>query len=214
MKPGLRAEERESDALAISGRRVLLRPLAQGDASAALEAVQASSAQLRRRFKWAQDVLSSDDVLRHIRSKSAGWDAGSSCTFGIFDARGQRLVGMMSLDPIEAETSKARLSFWIRAEEQGKGYASEAGRLVVEHGLRRLSLRRLFARIDPSNRVARRVLQKLGFHYEGCLRGDERLANRWIDQECWGVLRTEWKPAARRIPHPALSRTREREKKS
>lgn len=38
----------------------------------------------------------------------------------------------------------------------------------------------------------RKVLQSLEFRYEGCLRQDLRLNGRWIDQECWGLLRAEW----------------------
>ncbi|MBI2362306.1 MAG: GNAT family N-acetyltransferase, partial [Elusimicrobia bacterium] len=79
--------------------------------------------------------------------------------------------------------------------------ATEAGRLMVDHAFRRMELRRLWARLDPANRAFRHVLKKLGFRYEGCLRADKRLNGRWIDQECWGMLRSDWvphKPAGRR----------------
>ena len=89
--------------------------------------------------------------------------------------------------------AQARLGIWIRSERQDKGYGVEATRLVVEHGFRKLGLHRLYARLEPSNRVFRRVLKKLGFRYEGCLRDDKRLNGRWIDQECWGLLKAERK---------------------
>ena len=182
-----------------AGRRVVLRPLTEADAPAALEAVLASAAQLKRRFTWAQAVLGLEDMRRFVRAKTGEWEAGTSSTFAVFETRGGRLVGVLSLDPIVRETLKAQLSVWIRAGEQDKGYAVEAGRLALEYAFRKLALHRTYARIDPSNRAARRVGQKLGFRYEGCLQGDKRLGNRWIDQECWGMLRADWKP---RSPHP------------
>ena len=76
---------------------------------------------------------------------------------------------------------------------QNKGYGVEAGRLLIAHAFRRESLQKLYARLDPGNRGARKVLQRAGFRYEGCLRREKRLNGRWIDQECWGLLRSEWR---------------------
>jgi ribosomal-protein-alanine N-acetyltransferase len=55
-----------------------------------------------------------------------------------------------------------------------------------------MQLHRLYARIDPANRPSRKVLKKLRFRYEGTLREDKRLNGRWVHQECWGMLRSEW----------------------
>jgi RimJ/RimL family protein N-acetyltransferase len=87
----------------------------------------------------------------------------------------------------------AELCGWIASDRLGRGYASEAGRALAERAFKAMGVRRLFARIDPGNRAARQVFQKLGFRYEGCLRREKRLNGRWIDQECWGVLREEWR---------------------
>jgi ribosomal-protein-alanine N-acetyltransferase len=94
---------------------------------------------------------------------------------------------------VKAERGQAALGAWVRSDRQDKGYAAEAGRLLVEHAFRKLGLYRIYARIDPANRPFRKVLKKLGFRYEGCLRGDRRLNGRWVDQECWGLLKAEWK---------------------
>ena len=195
---------------AFAGRRVALRPLTEADAAAALEAFLASAAQLKRRFAWAQAALGPEDMRGFVKAKAEAWEAGTASTFAVFEARGERFVGVLSLDPIIRETLKAQLSIWIRAGEENKGYAVEAGRLAVEYAFRRLILHRLFARIDPSNRGARRVLQKLGFRYEGCLRGDKRLGSRWIDQECWGILRADWRPAKNPAPAPSGQRKQRR----
>lgn len=182
----------------VAGRKVALRPLTEADAPAALEAALASAAQLKRRFRWAQTALSLGDMQAFARAKAEAWQAAAASVFGVFEVRGGRLVGIVSLDPIVRETLKAELSLWIRADEQDKGYAIEAGRLATDYAFRRLVLHRLYARIDPGNRSARRVVQRVGFRYEGCLRKDKRLGNRWLDQECWGMLRSDWKPSAAR----------------
>lgn len=178
----------------LTGRRLGLRALIDGDAPALLDAVAATRAQLKKRFAWVESATGVPEMLAFIRSKAQDAEAARSLTFGIFEAKSQKLVGIVSLDAIEVETLKAKMALWVRSDEQDKGYAVEAGRLAVEHAFRKLALHRLYSRIDPVNRAARKVLQKLGFRYEGCLRQDKRLYNRWVDQECWGVLRGDWKP--------------------
>lgn len=175
----------------LAGKRVALRALEESDAPALAEAVAGSLAHLRRRFAWAE-AAGEAELAAFIRAKAQDAEGGGSATFGAFELKGQRLVGMVALDPLEGKEQRAKLGLWVRADEQDKGYASEAGRLAVDFGFRALGLHRLYARIDPVNRAARKVLQKLGFRYEGCLRQDKRLSNRWIDQECWGALRADW----------------------
>ena len=171
---------------ALTGRSVRLRALAEGDGAAVAEAIAETLPLLKRRFRWF-DGPAPEAAARYLRARP------NAFCFGVFDAAGERLHGVAGLEDQDDETQKAELSMWIREKDQDKGRAFEAGKLVVEHGFKKLGLHRLYARIDPTNRPARRVLQRLGFRYEGCLRGDKRLHNRWIDQECWGILKSEWK---------------------
>lgn len=181
---------------ALVGRRVTLRPLAEGDAAALLEAATASREALRRRLSWAAEDPTSEAVARFIAGARDSAAAGASSTWGVFEARGGALAGVASLEELlPAERGHARLALWVRTGRTDRGFATEAGRLVVDHAFRRLELRRLSARLDPANRAFRRVLKKLGFRYEGCLRADKRLNGRWLDQECWGMLRGDRPPA-------------------
>ncbi|MEK9146343.1 MAG: GNAT family protein [Elusimicrobiota bacterium] len=170
----------------LAGRRVRLRAFLQEDEEALGEAVEASREALRRRFSWA----SRDDGPAGFLARSAREiEAGESLVFGVFEPRSGRLAGVAALRGRES----ARLSAWVRPDRQNRGFGTEAGKLIIDHVFKNRELHRICARIDPSNRPARRVLKKLGFRYEGCLRSERRLNGRWIDQECWGLLRSEWK---------------------
>ena len=179
----------------MEGRRLILRPLAAEDAPALLEAAAGSHEALRRRLTWAAGEPTLEAEAAFIAAAAAAAAAGSALTWGIFEAKGGALAGVASLDEMHpAERGHARAAVWIRSGRTDRGYATEAGRLMVDHAFRRLELRRLSARLDPANRAFRHVLKKLGFRYEGCLRADKRLNGRWIDQECWGMLRSDWVP--------------------
>ncbi|MFA6030028.1 MAG: GNAT family protein [Elusimicrobiota bacterium] len=175
---------------ALSGRKVLLRPLQETDAEALLEAAESSREALRRWVDWASTPLNLQGELDFVRRTGSVPDH----VWGLFELRTGRLAGAAALRRLEPEErAQARLTLWVRADRQGRGYATEAARLLVEHALRRMGLHRVGARIDPANRSARKVLKKAGFRYEGCLRDDRRAHGRWVDQECWGFLKSDWK---------------------
>jgi len=176
----------------LEGRRLRLRALAPEDAAALFEAVESSREALKRRLRWVTDIGSMEDEKDFI-SRSAAADSQTK-VWGIFDKRTDRLLGVGSLEGIsDAERGRARLAFWVRTDRQDRGLGAEVGRLILEHAFRRAGLHRIYARLDPTNRPFRKVLKRLGLRYEGCLRSDRKLNGRWVDQECWGMLRGELK---------------------
>lgn len=176
----------------LTGRRLSLREFAAEDALALFEAVEASRAMLRRRLRWVSSVASPEDCRIFIRGSLAEGEKGGRLVCGVFEPGG-RLAGIAALQGMLERPGLAEISGWVRADRRERGYALEAGRLLVGHAFRKEGLERLYARIDPANRAARKVVKRLGFSYEGCLRRDKRLNGRWIDQECWGLLKPEWK---------------------
>jgi ribosomal-protein-alanine N-acetyltransferase len=178
----------------LKSRRLFLRPLIESDAKELFGAIEASREILKRRLRWVGEVRSIEDERRFIAEATATMETGDLLLWGIFDSKTSALVGVVGLDKLSSkERTQACFSIWINSSKQDKGYATEVGRVVVECAFRKLNCHRLFVRMDPSNRAFRRVLKKIGFKYEGCLRDDKRLNGRWIDQECWGLLKSEWK---------------------
>lgn len=178
----------------LKGRRLELRPLAEADAEVLHAAVEVSREHLRRRLRWVSRGGSLEESRAFIRRGIEEAGRGAGRVSAIIESRTGVLVGVASLGDRLATEGVAELSGWVRADRLDKGYALEAGRIVLVQAFRREGLQRLYAMIDPANRAARKVFQRLGFRYEGCLRHHRRLNNRWVDQECWGLLRTEWRP--------------------
>lgn len=172
----------------VDGRKVRLRPFAAEDAAALAEAAESSASQLKRRFAWAAEAPY--DAGAFVRRAQERAPTG---VFVVVEPKGDRFAGVASVAEEDPGSGRMRLSGWIRSDRAGRGLATEAGLLLVDHAFKRLGAHRVYARIDPANRAGRRVIRKLGFRYEGCLREDKRLNGRWVDQECWGILKKEWK---------------------
>ncbi len=169
----------------LKGRPVSLRPLVEGDAEDLLDAVNSSRQALKRRLSWVSAISSTEDCRAFIRQSEA---------FAVIEAKDPgMLIGSASLQAAPILPGLAEASVWIRSDRSGRGYATQALLLLEARAFRQDALHKLYARIDPANRPGRKVLQKAGFGYEGCLRREKCLNGRWVDQECWGLLREEWK---------------------
>ena len=76
--------------------------------------------------------------------------------------------------------------------KRGKGYGAEAMRLltnwVFEHGVGE----RVQASTAEDNIAMRRVLEKLGFRFEGIMRGFMAVGDHREDFALYGVTKTEW----------------------
>lgn len=72
-----------------------------------------------------------------------------------------RMIGGIALNAIAPGV--AELGYWVTPNAWGRGYATEAGRIVVEMARHALPLHRIEASHHLDNPASRRVLEKLGF---------------------------------------------------
>jgi len=151
----------------LTGRRLTLRPLTPDDAPALLD--------LRRRNRdflepWEPErddsfftlAAQKEDIARGIDAD----DTGGAATFGIF--LGSALIGRVSLSQIFHGPFRSCVAgYFLDEAENGRGYATEALELVVDHAFGELGLHRVQAGVMPRNTGSVRVLEKVGFRGEG-----------------------------------------------
>lgn len=82
-------------------------------------------------------------------------------------------------------------------KEQGKGYGTEAMKILIEYGFNTLNLNRLDLKVNDFNLRAIKCYQKLGFIEEGRMRQSCFRNGEYHDQLIMSILRSEWKD---RIP--------------
>jgi RimJ/RimL family protein N-acetyltransferase len=99
------------------------------------------------------------------------WVAAVPCA--VWERESGELVGDCSLH-FDTGFGAWELSYGIRRDRWGRGYATEAARACVRHGLGVLGIERIVADVDPANAASRRVLEKSGFAFAGVL-ADGRL---------------------------------------
>ncbi|MBL8795955.1 MAG: GNAT family N-acetyltransferase [Planctomycetia bacterium] len=102
-------------------------------------------------------------------------------------------IGNLSFENLDFRSRSAAFGIVIGEKaEWGKGYGTEATRLLLQHGFHTLNLNRVWLHVYEYNAAALRVYQKLGFQREGTLRQDTYRDGRYWDTIVMGLLRAEW----------------------
>ena len=145
------------------------------------------------------DVRSS---IRHLQSNAR---AGLGLPF-IIEYQGE-LAGQLNVSSISyGSVSMATIGYWVSERFAGKGLTPTAVALACDHCYFTLGLHRIEICIRPENDPSLRVVEKLGFRYEGLRRRYIHINGDWRDHFCFaltveelptGVLR-RWKDG--RVP--------------
>ena len=115
-----------------------------------------------------------------------------------------RLIGFVAIHSIEWNNGAGLLAVGIgEPEYRGKGYGTDALRLILRFAFHELNLFRVGLDVIATNTRAVRAYEKLGFQHEGRMRGAVLRDGRRTDRIFMGILRDEW-----RLPkHEAPSET-------
>ncbi len=85
----------------------------------------------------------------------------------------------------------AMLGYTLAPEFQGRGFASEAAGAIVDAIFDHTPVHRIVATLDPRNVASMRVIEPLGFRYEGTARASEPIRGEWLDDTRFALLRTD-----------------------
>jgi RimJ/RimL family protein N-acetyltransferase len=87
---------------------------------------------------------------------------------------------------------RADLGYWIGTSYWNNGYATEAGRAMLDYAFRIRGLNKVTAHYFAKNPASGRVLEKIGLRNEGVFRQHVKKWGEFLDCVMYGVLRSEW----------------------
>jgi RimJ/RimL family protein N-acetyltransferase len=103
------------------------------------------------------------------------------------------VVGDLALNEIDHLNRNANIRIALHDPELfGKGYGTEALRLILEHGFKTLNLYRIGLGVYSYNSRAKKAYEKLGFKQEGVIRSELFYDGEFHDNIIMGVLRDEF----------------------
>lgn len=128
----------------------------------------------------AQDARSSIRGLLHHQK------AGTALAMIV--ERDGTLIGQLNVSQITyGSLSSASLGYWITPDVAGQGITPVAVALVTDYLFFERGLHRMEICIRPENRASLRVVEKLGFRFEGLRRRYIHIDGRWRDHYCFAL---------------------------
>jgi RimJ/RimL family protein N-acetyltransferase len=153
-----------------------------------------------------------DDAASFVGSYVArGWEEDRECTWGVRTEG--RLVGMvgLGLQPV----ASAEVGYWLGPEARGRGLLHRSLHLVLDHAFAPdgLALDRVMWRCAAGNWPSWRAAWRVGFRFEGAVRGGAVQRDRRLDEWIGTLLRDDarepvapW-PATRGLVDPLSADT-------
>ena len=103
-------------------------------------------------------------------------------------------IGNIKLGPINWNNKYADIGYLIGNRNYwGKGLATEAVAMVTKFAFEELELNKCVAGVYLGNIASAKVLEKVGFTLEGCLKEQLNGSSGWEDHLLYGYLRKDFK---------------------
>lgn len=84
--------------------------------------------------------------------------------------------------------SFANLGYAINPEFQGKGYATETSKALIDFGFNKLDLAVIYATCDTRNSASYKVLEKVGMRRVGHVKNHKEIKGKLRDSYCYEIL--------------------------
>jgi len=163
-----------------------LRPIRVRDARPLERELLASRAWLRPWEATSPSAPMNWDTKGSIRSLLTGARAGTGLPF-IIETDG-RLAGQLNVSGMTyGSLASATIGYWVGAGFAGRGLTPTAVALATDHVFFTTGLHRMEICIRPENAPSLRVVEKLGFRYEGLRRRYIHINGDWRDHFCFGL---------------------------
>jgi ribosomal-protein-alanine N-acetyltransferase len=170
----------------LSDGKTSIRPIRLRDARPLERELAENRGWLRKWEATNPHGLTSFDVRSSIRSLQQNARAGFGLPF-VIEYDGQ-LAGQLNVSSIAyGSLSSATIGYWVSEKFAGKGATPTAVALATDHCFFSVGLHRMEICIRPENEPSLRVVEKLGFRYEGLRRRYIHINGDWRDHFCFAL---------------------------
>ncbi len=136
-------------------------------------------------YKTKKEVIS---LLDEYVGKN---QSGYYFRWAVIEKESEECIGQVAYFLVDSNNRFAEIEYCIGAAFQGKGYATEATRAVINYGFERIGLNKVQICVRPSNSASGKVIGKCGFKKDGNLRQYFFRDGAYEDRMYFSILREE-----------------------
>ncbi|WP_329430247.1 GNAT family N-acetyltransferase [Streptosporangium sp. NBC_01495] len=171
--------------------RLILRPYTPDDLDA-LHAIHRLP-QVTRYLYWGpREREQTREALERKITETALLEEGQALTLAVELAATGELLGDVLLIWHSRANRTGEIGYVFHPDHNGRGYATEATRAILELGFDGLDLHRVIGRLDARNEASARVLEKLGMRREAHFLDNEIVKGEWTSEIVYAILSREW----------------------
>lgn len=104
----------------------------------------------------------------------------------------QKVIGEGALRIESAFASRAEIGYMFHRHYHGKGYGTEAAKLLRDFSFEKLAANKVVAYCDALNTASSQLLLKLGLDQEGLFKEHMPRGDQWSDTLAFGLTRKRW----------------------
>lgn len=168
----------------MESERIILRPLSLEDAEDLYE-FTADEETTRFIYEPYKDLDQAKRVLANYYLKEP---IGK---YAIVLKESNKMIGVIEFR-VHEETKGGELGYTLSRHYWGKGYMTEAGKLILELAFKVLEIERVFAATDIRNTASARLMSRLGMKHEGTLRRNHMIKGVLTDSVNYSILKEEY----------------------
>lgn len=172
----------------LTGERMKLRPVTEED----YEQFYAIEGAVGNQLLMNDDIPfppTKEDLLKFLNGVKEDQDAN---LFGIELTASGQFIGTIAVYGVNWKNSTCQIGVALGADFQGKGYGTEAMRLLVDFIFSYMHINKVKLQVFSYNEQAIASYKKCGFTHEGTLREELFRFGTFHDVHCMGLLRKDW----------------------
>lgn len=179
----------------LTTERLELRPICPGDASELFPFV--SDPGISRYMSW-EPHASLEVTHAFIADVERRMQEGTTIAWVVRERQSGAVCGLISLIAImrthrAIRYDKAELAYWIGPSFQGRGFATEACRAVIDYAFRVMQLNKLGVAHDSENAASAALIERLGFRRIGVEYRHFAKGGRWVDHVVYELLNRDYR---------------------
>ena len=167
----------------VIGNNIYLKPILYSDAEDIVR--WRNSENVRKYFIYQKDFTvegQHDWIENRVNT-------GQVFQFIIVERENDRSIGSVFIRDIDLIHKKGEYGIFIGEDDaRGRGYGTEAARLILEYAFNVVGLHRIYLRVFSDNTAAIESYKKVGFQMEGIFRDDVYVRGKFQDITWMAVI--------------------------
>lgn len=165
--------------------RLTIRPVMAGDGVETHAAKIETWDQIALWMPWARTIGTVEETEASIREASARFTLREDLRMVAIERATGRLAVFTGIHNIGSDLGRVEIGFWARKGAQGRGLVTEAANGLARYAFAVLKAHTVCINHAAGNEPSRKVIERLGFQYEGRLRNATMLPDGSLRDQLW-----------------------------